>query len=183
MFENYLYFEPVVYVPYSINLRKHNSIKLVNMWIEDGQIIDVSAHFNKFVRLPNQNHLQVIFNSPLHMNVTELVGTQGVITFNMKYEINFDDEETIKVFHKQSINFLNSKERHKSINNYSSSFALPAMFGSEGLALAKEQETHDTGRTILQIGILEEDKSNRTWCIETLDRLYPNTDLKHGVVH
>ena len=61
--------------------------------------------------------------------------------------------------------------------------ALPAMFGKEGLSLAKAEETHDTSKTILQIGLLDEDKSRRTWCVETLDRLNPNTDLKHGVLH
>ena len=183
MIEKHLYFEPTVYVPYDLDLRDSNAIKLTKMWVENGQEVDVSSLFNKFTRLPNKNYLKVQFKKPLHMEVSKLVNTEGVITLHMQYEINFQDEEPLKVFHKQSLNFQSSNQHSKVINQYSSSFALPAMFGSEGLSLAKEKETHETSQTVLQIGLLEEDKTNRTWCIETLNRLYPNTDLKHGVVH
>jgi hypothetical protein len=117
------------------------------------------------------------------MEVSKLVDTEGVITLHMQYEINFQGEEALKVFHKQNLNFQSSNQHQNVISQYSSSMALPAMFGKEGLSLAKDKETHNTNETILQIGLLDEDKSRRTWCIETLNRLYPNIDLKHGPLH
>jgi len=183
MVEKFLYFEPTVYVPYDLDLRDKNSIKLTKMWIENGQEVDVPVLFHKFVRLPNKNYLKAQFMKPLHLDVSKLIDTEGVITLHMQYEINFREEEPLKVFHKQNLYFQSSNQHNKVINQYSSSLALPAMFGSEGVSLAKLEETHDTRKTILQIGLLGEDKSHRTWCIETLNRLYPNTDLKHGVVH
>lgn len=183
MTEKYLYFEPTIYVPYELDLRDKNAIKLTRMWVENGQEVDIPRLFYKFVRLPNKNYLKAQFKKSLHMEISKLVDSEGVITLHMQYEINFQGEEPLKVFHKQSLNFQSSNQCHKIINQYSSSMALPAMFGKEGLSLAKAEETHDTSKTILQIGLLDEDKSRRTWCVETLNRLHPNTDLKHGVLH
>lgn len=183
MIKKHLYFEPTIYVPYSLDLRNKNAIKLTKMWVENGQEVDILSLFDKFVRLPNKNYLKAQFKKPLHMEISKLVDTEGVITLHMQYEINFQDEDSLRVFHKQNLNFQSRNQHHKVINQYSSSMALPAMFGKEGLSLAKTEETHDASKTILQIGLLGEDKSLRTWCIETLNRLYPNTDLKHGVLH
>lgn len=183
MIEKYLYFEPVIYVPYELNLRNKNAIKLTKMWVENGQEIDVSSLFNKFVRMPNRNYLRAQFKEPLYMDISSLVDTEAVITLHMQYEINFQGEKPLKVFHKQNLNFRASNKQHQIINQYSSSMALPAMFGKEGLSLSYEKETCGTDETILSIGLLEEDRTLRTWCVETLNRLHPNTDLKHGVLH
>lgn len=183
MTEKHVYFEPTIYVPYDLNLRNKNALKITKMWIENGEEIDVAASFHKFTRLPNKNYLMAQFKTPLHMDISSLVGTEGVITLHMQYEINFKDEAPIRVFHKQSMNFQARVHSHKIINQYTSAFALPAMFGNEGLSLSKSENEKGDSRAVLTIGLLDEDKSRRTWCIETLDRLYPSTDLKHGSVH
>jgi hypothetical protein len=51
------------------------------------------------------------------MEISKLVDTEGVITLHMQYEINFQGEEPLKVFHKQSLNFQSSNQRHKIINH------------------------------------------------------------------
>lgn len=183
MIEKYLYFEPTIYAPYDLDLRDKSAIKLTKMWVENGQEIDIPSLFNKFVRLPNKSYLKAQFKRSLYMEISKLVDTESVITLHMQYEINFQGEDPLKVFHKQNLSFQSSNQSHKIINQYSSSMALPAMFGKEGLSLAKAEGCQDTSNTILQIGLLKEDKSRRTWCVETLSRLHPNTDLKHGILH
>lgn len=183
MVDTHLYFEPTLYMPYELSLCNRNAITLTEMWVENGQKVEVEKLFKKFVRMPNRHFLKAQFRKPLFMQISELVGTENIITLNMQYEINCLSEQVIKVFHKQNLNFQPSNRHHKVINQYTSSMALPAMFGTEGVSLAKEKETFQTNQTVLQIGLLEEDMTRSTWCIETLDRLYPNTDLKHGVIH
>lgn len=181
MLEKYLYFEPVIYVPYELSLKKKDNLKLLKMWIEDGAEINLDQYFDKFIRLPNQHYIRADFKTPLNMNIGEIIDTDRVVTLHMQYEINFEGQLPIVVFHRQHLKFNGNSKEHNLINQYSSSFALPAMFASEGSKLAKENT--DESKSVMQMGLMIENETNQTWMIETVSALYPNTELKHGTMN
>lgn len=177
----YLYFQPVIYMPYKVCLRKADSVVLEKMWIENGQEIDLSTHIPKPRHEPNANFIRIDFPTPLYMDVDPLNGVDEAITFVMKYSINLAEGRSTKVVHRQHIVVRHKGlPRSPSINHFSTRFAAPAVFGLEG----KKYITGwlDRGECkVIQFGV--EDESASTWLIETIEMLFPNSAQLHQTIH
>ena len=178
----FLYLEPVLYMPYAISLRKKDAITLDEMRMENGGLINLVGVKPTAKRMPNKNYIYMGFNSPLYMDVNKLVGTDGVVTFVMKYTLRFDTGNVIQVIHRQHVSITSRYKPHNLIKHYSTSSASPAFFGKEGGKVIKGiQEQRDQDRKIISFGLDSVDLT--TWAIETFDLLYPTTELKHGALH
>jgi hypothetical protein len=178
----YLYLEPTLYMPYKISLRRKEAIVLDRMWIEHGDEIDLVKFKPRPKREINGNFIRMEFSTPLYMDVEPLNGVDEVVTFVMKYKINFGDGNFARIVHRQHI-AVRHKDVAKSltINHFTTRYATPAIFGIYGKKyLSNEFGQHDL-RKIIQFGMLEDDM--KIWGIETIDIIYPNSSIKHGTVH
>lgn len=178
----YLYFEPVVYMPYKISLRNNNAIILTHMWIENGEEINLVKQKPKPKREANKNYIRMEFDTPLYMDVAPLNGVDEVVTFVMKYLIDFGDGNSTKLVHRQHIAIRRKNVvPSNSIGHYTTRHATPAIFGLVGKDYISDMVNLDESREVIQFGMLEEDM--KAWYIETIDMLYPNSVLQHGTVH
>ncbi len=177
----YLYFEPRIYMPYAISLRKKNAISLDEMWVEHGEVIDLAKHCPKPKRETNGNFIRIEFNKPLYMDVESLNGIDEVVTFVMKYTVRFDSDNTEKIVHRQHIAVRGDSSPHSTVSHYTTRYAAPAIFGLAGKDSISDNGLFYGESKVMQFGLTAEDK--KTWAIETLDKLYPNTELLHGALH
>jgi hypothetical protein len=174
--DKFLYFEPVIYIAPEVTNGKEYSVKILETGVEDKGNIDLDKHFKGFVPLDNPNFLMAKFHEHPHLIVNELIGTKSVAVLIIKYEITIECQEPIKIFHRNILNFKEAMHSHNIMPHYSSSFSLPAMYGEEGVVLAKGLENKDNH--IYRMGLSFHDKTNKTWVIETLSCIYPSTETK-----
>jgi hypothetical protein len=179
-----LYFEPTIYIPYDVSLRKRDAVKLVSMEIEGGDTIDVGRFDPRPKRFPNRAFVYMQFNKPLHMDVTEIQGTGGAVAFRMHYHVQLDGK-TISVRHRQHVAVTEVAGVSRFIKHFTTRHAFPAVFGLVGQKRLEEgwfKSGVSLHRELLQFGLDGEDHEYRKWAIETVDILTPSAQVQHGTL-
>jgi hypothetical protein len=203
-----LYFEPAVYYPYKLNLRKANALVLDKMVIDGGSTITPGRNEYKVSRpFKNHNWLCVCFNEPKYMELGGLEGTLGAITVLFYFTINDGVGPEIKLTHKQHVQFSGcaGKAPHYCIRNgriygepqYSTYDGIPATVGTEGLTMLKQRYAftknesevkaqllnieHKSGDVVIQYGLHPDE--NEGFVIETYSHINPSSELKHGTIN
>jgi len=202
-----IYFEPAVYYPYKLNLRKKNALVLDKIVIDGGSTIIPSRNEYKVGRPFKNNYLCVTFNKPKYMELEGLDGTLGAITVLYYFTINDGFGPEQKLTHKQHIQFSGcpGKAPYYCMRNgkihgepqYSTYDGIPATVGSEGLTMLKQRYgftkneievkdqllkiEHETGDVVIQFGLHPDE--NGEFVIETYSHINPSSELKHGTIN
>lgn len=178
----FLYIEPRIYVPYALSLRKKGVVRLTKLQLYGGEAL--GAEDFKPKRGPNGNYIHLRSLKPKHIDVTDIVDKDAVITFDAEYALRFEDT-VVTVCHRQHVSFK-SQARGDRFSHYNLNYACPALFGEAGGRVVRDK-TMPWGRShlqaILQYGLNGERPTGHHWAIESLNILLPFEQLLHGTVH
>lgn len=202
-----LYFEPAIYYPYRLNLKKKNAVILDKIVIEGGAMIIPDRQDYRVYRPFKNDYLCISFNTPHYMELGDLEGSLGAVTIFFHFTINDGHGKEANFIHKQNIQFSGDAGkqpffciRDGKIHDdpqYSTFDGVPATLGLNGLEMLKStynftqdiEKTknqlmsieHKSGHVVIQYG-LHPEKSD-VFVMETYSHIDPASTLKHGTLN
>lgn len=197
-----LYFEPAIYFPYKLNLRKKDAVILDKIVIDGGVTITPDRQDYRVIRPFKNDYLFVSFNTPNYMELGELEGSLGAITVYYHFTI-----EGVSFIHKQNIQFSGDAGnppyfclrdgRIYGDPQYSTFDGVSATMGLVGLDMLKSAYNftknkvkvkeqlmsieNEPGHVIIEYGLHPE--RSGVFVMESYSHINPSSALKHGTLN
>lgn len=189
-----LVLEPALHLPADTpNLQKYNSVKLIGLWVEHLSFveeIDLTEYKYKPGYVESIDDLQLLSftsSTPVCIDVNRFIDKDAAVIIKSQFIVSFESKD-VEVLHEHAISFKSGEKHDPGNAFFTTSVAVPALFGSHGRRTAElinkpySDFSIDTtsymnypSEYVKTLVLVNKDEKSEMWHSVTYTALYPNT--------